>query len=153
MKRILLFLAIISSNLIFSQASIRGTVTDDNGEVLVGATVQLTKSKGQLVDVDGKFIFDEIQPGSYSLTASFLGYMEQTKEVTVGEGEQVRVDFIMSLSKENLQEVEIVGRRARTYKNELTFAATKTATAIKDIPQAVSYVTKEVIADQQVPGE
>lgn len=149
MKRILLFLAIISSNLIFSQASIRGTVTDDNGEVLVGATVQLTKSKGQLVDVDGKFIFDEIQPGSYSLTASFLGYMEQTKEVTVGEGEQVRVDFIMSLSKENLQEVEIVGRRARTYKNELTFAATKTATAIKDIPQAVSYVTKEVIADQQ----
>ncbi|HBK71163.1 MAG TPA: TonB-dependent siderophore receptor, partial [Flavobacteriaceae bacterium] len=52
-------------------------------------------------------------------------------------------------SNTQLQEVEIVGRKAKTYKNEVSFTATKTATAIKDIPQAVSYVTKEIFADQQ----
>ncbi len=149
MRRFLLFLSIISFNFSFSQTSIKGSVTNELGEALVGATVQLSGNTGQMVGMEGKFSFENVEPGTYQMTASFLGYVDQTKTVTVNQGEQAIVNFKLSISSEDLQEVEIVGRRARTYKNEVTFAATKTATAIKNIPQAVSYVTKEVFADQQ----
>ena len=44
--------------------------------------------------------------------------------------------------------MEIIGRRESSYKNTSSFSGTKTATAIRDIPQTINYVTKEVILDQ-----
>ncbi len=46
--------------------------------------------------------------------------------------------------------MEITGRRAQSYKSDYSFAATKTATLNKNIPQAVSVVTKELLDDQQI---
>ena len=48
-----------------------------------------------------------------------------------------------------LQSVEIIGRRAISYDNKISFVGTKNATLVKDVPQAISFVTKEVFADQQ----
>src|SRR5690606_24268249 len=48
-----------------------------------------------------------------------------------------------------LQAVEITGRKEQSYKNTASFSGTKTETPIKYVPQAISYVTKEVINDQQ----
>lgn len=47
-----------------------------------------------------------------------------------------------------LQRVEVIGRRERESFADSTFSATKTETAIIDIPQSISVVTKEVIQDQ-----
>lgn len=49
----------------------------------------------------------------------------------------------------HLQLVEIVGRTAKKYNSDYSFSATRTATLNKDIPQAISTVTKELIADRQ----
>ncbi|NSL86060.1 TonB-dependent siderophore receptor [Chitinophaga sp. Mgbs1] len=51
--------------------------------------------------------------------------------------------------REDLQTVEITGTRTRKYFSDYSFAATKTATLNKDIPQAISTVSKELIADRQ----
>lgn len=51
-------------------------------------------------------------------------------------------------SKEPLQTVEITGRKESGYKNTNSFIGSKTATALKDVPQAISYVTKELMQDQ-----
>jgi iron complex outermembrane receptor protein len=56
---------------------------------------------------------------------------------------------IQPSSKEELQTVEIVGTKSRKYFGTYSFSATKTATLNKDIPQAISTVSKELIADQQ----
>ncbi|WP_019038037.1 carboxypeptidase-like regulatory domain-containing protein [Psychroflexus tropicus] len=129
--------------------SIKGTVKDQDNQPLIGATITLNQDRGTLVDVDGNFKFSNLGEGSYNLEVSFLGFESQTKKINLKEGEIFAIDFTLEESEESLQEVEIIGRKARTYKNSTTFAATKTATKIKDVPQAVSYVTKEVIADQQ----
>jgi iron complex outermembrane receptor protein len=42
----------------------------------------------------------------------------------------------------------VVGRKETEYKNSVSFVGTKTATALKDVPQSISYVTKELILDQ-----
>lgn len=144
----LLFL-LISSTLVFAQTTVKGTVIDENDEPFLGATVMLTDSKGATTDFDGNYAIKDVSQGNYSLEVTFLGYTSQTKTVNVSGQELIVLDFVLTTSSEQLQEVEIIGRREKSYKNDISFAATKTATAIKDIPQAVSYVTKEVFADQQ----
>ncbi len=47
-----------------------------------------------------------------------------------------------------LQKVEIVGRKQKSYKNDITFGVTKSAARLKDVPQSVSTVTKELMQDQ-----
>src|SRR5690606_21169977 len=49
-----------------------------------------------------------------------------------------------------LQTVEVIGRKEKSYKNTTSFVGAKTEIALKDLPQAVSYATKELIADQGV---
>jgi iron complex outermembrane receptor protein len=50
---------------------------------------------------------------------------------------------------ENLQTVEIVGNKGRKYFTDYSFSATKIAAVNKDIPQAISTVSKELIIDRQ----
>ena len=58
-------------------------------------------------------------------------------------------DSVKTKSKVNeLQTVEIVGRSTKKYNSDYSFAATKTAALSKDIPQSISTVTKELIADK-----
>ncbi|WP_264529921.1 TonB-dependent siderophore receptor [Flavobacterium sp. N502540] len=47
-----------------------------------------------------------------------------------------------------LQTVEIIGRSTKKYNSDYSFAATKTAALNKDIPQSISTITKELIADK-----
>ncbi|WP_373517716.1 carboxypeptidase-like regulatory domain-containing protein, partial [Pricia sp.] len=148
MLTISLFL-LLSSTMVFAQTIIQGTVADENDEPLFGATVRLTDTKGTTTDFDGNYTVKDVNEGNYSFEVTFLGYRSQNKKVNVSGQDILTVDFVLSPASEQLQEVEIIGRREKSYKNDITFAATKTATAIKDIPQAVSYVTKEVFADQQ----
>lgn len=140
---------LLSSTLIFAQATLKGTVTDEDNEPLLGANVILTDTKGSTTDYDGNYTINNVDEGSYTIEVSFLGYKSQSRTISVSGREVITLDFVLTASSEQLQQVEIIGRREKSYKNALTFAATKTATAIKDIPQAVSYVTKEVFADQQ----
>jgi len=57
-------------------------------------------------------------------------------------------DTVKNLA-ENLQTVEIVGNKGRKYFTDYSFSATKIAAVNKDIPQAISTVSKELIVDRQ----
>ena len=54
----------------------------------------------------------------------------------------------METQRNELQTVEIVGRSTKKYNSDYSFAATKTAALNKDIPQSISTITKELIADK-----
>ncbi|RED22577.1 iron complex outermembrane receptor protein [Flavobacterium cutihirudinis] len=54
----------------------------------------------------------------------------------------------IKMMKNELQTVEIVGRSSKKYNSDYSFSATKTAALNKDIPQSISTVTKELIADK-----
>ncbi|MBZ9728763.1 TonB-dependent receptor [Salegentibacter sp. JZCK2] len=150
MKTLLLLFFSLSFFTINAQnSSIKGRVVDEEGNPLFGANVLLSNGDGTMVDENGKYSFKNLPSDGYEIAVTFLGYEKQTKSIALEKGATKIVNFTISTSQENLQQVEITGRKARSYKNELTYAATKTATPIKDVPQAISYVTKEVFADQQ----
>ena len=128
---------------------IAGKITTENGNLVPYATILLENTNfGASSGENGTFNFYAPQ-GEYIIVISYLGYETIKKEFTVNSTGSNTENFVLLENSTQLQEVEILGRKAKTYKNNETFAATKTATKIKDIPQAVSYVTKEIFADQQ----
>ncbi|MNK68640.1 Ferrichrome-iron receptor precursor [compost metagenome] len=63
--------------------------------------------------------------------------------------DSIAKDSIEIEAKRNeLQTVEIVGRSTKKYNSDYSFAATKIAALNKDIPQSISTITKELIADK-----
>uniref|UniRef100_A0A183CRE3 Plug domain-containing protein n=1 Tax=Globodera pallida TaxID=36090 RepID=A0A183CRE3_GLOPA len=89
--------------------------------------------------------------GKGTLTdASGVGIKRIDRNIHVKADETVTIEIVSEENAQELQTVEIVGNRGTSYKNDLSFIASKTATPIKDVPQAISYITKEVMRDQGV---
>lgn len=153
MKKILLVsvLFMVATHGIAQQmAAIKGRITVTNGSPLAAVNVGLVgTTHGASTDGDGQFEISNVSPGEYTISASFLGFDKQEKKIYLDAGQTLFVNLVMQESSTQLQEVEITGRKETTYQNEVSFIASKTATPLKDIPQAVSYVTKEVMQEQQ----
>ncbi|MEM7509339.1 MAG: TonB-dependent receptor [Bacteroidota bacterium] len=147
----LLVMAFMSIGCLFAQqATIQGTISDQEGNKISYANVSLSgTAKGSTADKDGFYEIKRVNPGTYTLIVTFIGYGGEEASVTVTENQNVTINFIMREQDFSLQTVEITGREATSYDNEISFIGTKTATALKDVPQAISYVTKEVMADRQ----
>jgi iron complex outermembrane recepter protein len=130
---------------------IYGKVTESSdGQGVVTANVALQGTGyGSTTDSDGEFRITNVPAGDYELVVSLVGYGRESKSINLSPGQTLEVNFNISASATQLQEVEITGRKETTYQNDISFVATKTATPLQDIPQAISYVTKEVIADRQ----
>ncbi|GHS96781.1 SusC/RagA family TonB-linked outer membrane protein [Bacteroidia bacterium] len=83
---------------------ITGKVTDEQGEVIIGASVVTSdKSAGAVTDVDGLFSLNV--SSNITLTVSYLGY--QTKKVTVGA--QSYYEVVLNEDTQSLEEVVVVG--------------------------------------------
>lgn len=133
-------------------AQIQGVVThSETGTPVPGVNVGLRGTPyGSVTGEEGRYVIPNVPAGAYTVVASYVGYATQERAVTVGPDETVTVDFRFNPESVELQEVEVVGRRATTYDAGYSFAATKVATALVDAPQSISVVTKEVIDDQQL---
>ena len=67
------------------------------------------------------------------------------------QADSTALDSILAapyLHEQTLQTVEVIGRNEQSYKNTNSFIGTKTETPLKDIPQSIGYVTKELVRDQ-----
>ncbi|MDE6785573.1 MAG: carboxypeptidase-like regulatory domain-containing protein, partial [Muribaculaceae bacterium] len=83
------------------ETAVHGSVFDDQGEPLIGATVMVAKSTiGTSTDLDGNFTI-KCKPGS-KLVISYVGY--ETKEVPAQEGMKV----VLKESSAMLDAVEVV---------------------------------------------
>lgn len=92
--------------------AVQGTVTDaENGEALPGANVVIVGTQqGAATDADGNYTIQEIEPGTYSLRASFLGYQETVREgIQVQAGETSTVNFSLQQQQQALDELVVVG--------------------------------------------
>jgi len=103
----LLFLLFAVTFTISSQTqkiSVAGTVTDKEGETLIGVTVAVMgENIGTVTDVDGRYTIEV--PGSSSLTFSYMGYITQTIKV----GDSDRINVVMRDDSKTLDEIVVVG--------------------------------------------
>ncbi len=122
----------------------------ENQQPVPGVTVRVSGvSNSRVSDEDGKFAFENLAAGSYTVSFSYLGYEPQRITLALPAAGSRNLSILLTPTSSRLQAVEIIGRKEQSYKNTASFSGTKTQTPIKYVPQAISYVTKEVINDQQ----
>jgi TonB-dependent receptor len=86
------------------KVAISGRVTDSSGAVLKGAKVSLDPTAINVVsDVQGQFFINGINPGTYMLTVTYVGFAPFTKTVDVGAGGTVTVDAVLKLQTQSLE--------------------------------------------------
>lgn len=153
----LLFIILITltygiSGQIYAQSSITGKVLDQSTEEPIsGVNIGILGSKnGTYTNEFGDYTLGSLSAGEYTIIFSAVGYKTYETEVTLNRDQTKELSIELEKTFLDLEEVEIVGRGNQTYKSDYSFAATKTVTLTKDIPQSISVVTKEVLADQNV---
>ncbi len=95
------FLAMVSMPLLAQNQPVSGTVVDENGDPVIGASVRIEgkNDSGVITDLDGNYTIS-IPQGS-KVTISYIGYLPQT--VVPGGKVQLKED------SQNLEEVVVVG--------------------------------------------
>lgn len=104
--------------LVLMAQSLSGTVTDKTTkEGLISATVQLVASDGKSsytsTDLNGNFQFKKLQPGTYTLQVTYVGYKSYKAKQMLSEGQQKRVKIEMTEDAQLLGEVSVQGRATR----------------------------------------
>lgn len=141
-----LFLAILFipvSALAQSQRTVTGTVSDETGEPLLGATVQVVgTSIGTSTDLDGKYTLKVPATGK-QLHVAYVGYNPITVDITSDV-----MDFTMKPNAEALDEVVVIGYGVRK-KNDLTGSVSSISE--KDFNHGVISSPEELI-NGKMPG-
>lgn len=151
-KNIVLAFFIFAIQFGFSQSKISGTILDASNAPIPGANIVIQNNDGKqgaTSDFDGKFSIEIKESGSYKLRISYIGFESFEKLVDLSNGDVSLGTITLNESAESLQSVEIVGRKRKDYNSDYSFSATKMAIKNKELPQAISAVTKELLQDRQ----
>lgn len=128
-------------------ATINGKVTDESGDVIPGVNVYTENgSEKTTTDHQGNFSLS-VPKTTLTIKFSYVGYITASRNINLNK-EKATINVSLSPTKSDLQQVEITGRKEKTYKNTATFIGSKSEILLKDLPQSVSYASKELIADQ-----
>lgn len=92
-------------------AVIKGKLLDEKKEPLVGANVYIKSvEKYSLVGLDGSYSIHNLSVGTYTLSATFIGYTLQEKQVTISSDDQVVIlHFEMQPDEHQLHEIVVLG--------------------------------------------
>ncbi len=97
------------ASLAYGQATLTGTVKDDSQSPIIGATVLVQgTTTGTISDASGKYTF-QVPAGDLVIAVSYLGYKQEIKNLSVGEGETATLDFILSEDALGLDAIVVTG--------------------------------------------
>ena len=96
---------------IAQNGTLRGKLLDKNsGEPLIGAAVIIKGTTiGTITNYDGEYELTNIEPGSYTFSASFIGYSNLDKDVEIPAGQTVIMNFDLFQDLIGLDEVMVTG--------------------------------------------
>jgi TonB-dependent receptor len=94
------------------KGAVRGRVTDPSGGALVGAQIILEQNGASVVsDAQGQFFINNLEPGTYTVEVSYVGFAPFKKDVVVAAGQAQSVDAKLEVQSVNL-EVLVTAERA-----------------------------------------
>jgi outer membrane receptor protein involved in Fe transport len=117
---------------------VTGTVIDEKtGRPLASVNVLVDReTRGIITRDDGVYRLRALAKGSYTITARRLGYVHQTRTVTVDDGATVTIDFKLSPSVNALGQVVVTG--------------TVIPTELKAVPNAITVITAKQIEQRGI---
>lgn len=98
-----------------TNTSLSGTIRDNRGELLSGATVTVKNEAtgfitGASTGLAGTYVIQQLPLGTnYTVTASYIGFVsKQIRMVAINQGDHLRFEFELTESTQMLDEVTIV---------------------------------------------
>ncbi|HEX8119446.1 MAG TPA: TonB-dependent siderophore receptor [Pyrinomonadaceae bacterium] len=134
------------------QFALRGRALDPNGAAVAGAQVT-AEAKGRAAvyaattDQNGEFVLS-VPPGEYVVKVVAQGFTEASQTVSLNQPGGASLDVTLQVS--GVDGSVTIFSAAGGYQTDVIGSATKTLTALRDVPQSVSVVTKEQVRDQQM---
>ncbi|MFS8084591.1 MAG: TonB-dependent receptor domain-containing protein, partial [Acidobacteriota bacterium] len=132
-------------------SSIQGRVMDQNRAAIAGARINAHGSQANFSaasDANGTFSLD-LAPGEYTLTVNAEGFAEASRTIKVPTAAAASLEMVLQIAGSTAT-VTIMGADALGYRVPILSSATKTSTAVRDVPQSITVVTKEQIRDQSM---
>src|SRR5215475_9619943 len=128
---------------------VSGRVLDENSAAIPGAQITLLKNgraSSTSTNKNGEFSLT-LEPGEYSLIVMAEGFAEVTQTVKVQEGvvEPLKILLPVAGYTGTVTITDMAG-----YQTPAVTTATKTLTALRDLPQSVTVVSREMIEDQSM---
>ncbi|WP_438973247.1 TonB-dependent receptor [Polaribacter sp.] len=145
-KKLLFTITMLFVNVVlFSQVTtskIKGTVTDESGEALFGATVSVLHVptgtlRGTTAQDNGRYTILNLRVGGpYKITFSYLGFKQQVvNDVFLTLGKTTNIDATLVEEGQSLNEIVISSAKNKIFNNDRTGAQTSvTATQLKVLP-------------------
>ncbi len=135
---------------------IRGVVSDSAGLLLSGVNIFVAETDyGTATGTDGKYVFNNLRPGKYTLQFSMVGYKKETREVNI-VSRAIELNVILSLQPVESKQVVITAAKHRQVLEDLsesaeiisgeTFAPRNYIT----LEDAVRYVPGVIMTDDQM---
>ena len=142
MQRILYILGIVFACAVsgWTQTSLEGKVTDqETGEALIGCNIALYRNgvlvTGTDTDIDGNYTLSNIDPGTYDVEVSYVGYQTQRQTgVVVFSGKSNKLDIGISQGLVLDQVVVIEYKVPLIEQDNTTSGGIVTAEKIRNLP-------------------
>jgi len=135
------------------QSSLRGKILDPTRAPIAGAQVTAippdrTSGPSVLSDQNGEFSLP-LEPGTYILKVAKDGFIETSQTFNLPQAGSESRDIILQVG--GVHETVTVTESAG-YQVAAISTGTKTLTPLRDVPQSITVVTKELIRDQMMMG-
>ena len=105
-----IFFNISAFQMLHAQSRISGLVLDENNQPITSANVLLLNSKdsgmvkGILTDKTGKYAFENIAPGKYRITFSFIGFQQEyTSLINIADKNEIIDAGTIKLAKQTVK--------------------------------------------------
>lgn len=131
-----------------SDVALRGSVYDEARAPIAGATITVTP-KGSISKITvrsgptGGFLLD-LPPNSYTVNVSASGFSEVTESIRLTSSPQTR-EFVLSVAPVSFT---VTVTEGASYTTNAISAATRTLTPLRDVPQSITVISKELMRDQ-----
>ena len=90
------------------KGNLRGTIKDNTGGTLPGASVSIKGSTlGTASNMDGEYVLQGIPVGEVNIEVNYLGYKQISETITITAGKTVSRDFIMQENSYELGDIVI----------------------------------------------
>jgi len=137
---LLFFALLVAGATATAQTALQGKVTDDTGEPIIFGSVALYQNgvleTGTETDFDGNYSFTNLDPGTYDVKVTYVGYSPQEiRGVKVFAGKANKLDVEITSDAVNLDEVVVVDYKVPLVEQDNTTQGTTiTSDQIKNLP-------------------
>lgn len=153
--RILSLLLLTTSRLLAAdeppRGLLKGRVLSADGKAAELVSIRLKETAlGTLTDGQGRFTL-KAPAGEYVLLASIVGYQPQERLVRIESGVTTTLEPVQLLeTSAQLSEIIVKSGAGQSYAEKVTALATRLATPLRDVPQSVQILNRQLLLDRNV---